>query len=111
MPPLYIRPCCSSRGNEVKRIEENGLMLALFPQAPYTCITQELRPGDRILLYPDGGVADSQRSRRTVGTPLSSPPRQRPETPRRDRPIARIQEWSASQDDDLTVIVCDYAAI
>jgi len=27
-----------------------------------------------------------------------------------DRIISAVQQWSASQDDDLTVLICDYAA-
>jgi phosphoserine phosphatase RsbU/P len=50
-PPLLL----ASRSNgEVRAIEENGLMLGLFPEAEYASLEIGLRGGDRCLLYTDG---------------------------------------------------------
>ncbi len=50
-PPLML----SSRvtGN-VREIEENGLMLGMFPEAAYSSVEIRIGPGDRCLLYTDG---------------------------------------------------------
>jgi len=50
-PPLIVvsRSC-----GEVRRIEENGVMLGLFPEAAYTATEIPMRSGDRCLLYTDG---------------------------------------------------------
>lgn len=50
-PPLMI--VSRSSGN-VRQVEENGVMLGLFPEAPYTSTEIALGSGDRCLLYTDG---------------------------------------------------------
>ena len=49
-------PLLLLRDGKVASIEENGLMLALFSSATYTSTTQQLKAGDRLLLYTDGIV-------------------------------------------------------
>ena len=49
-PPLF----CQHADSTIEAIEENGLMLGLFAQAPYTERELDLQPGDRFLLYTDG---------------------------------------------------------
>jgi sigma-B regulation protein RsbU (phosphoserine phosphatase) len=100
------------RREEVFPIEENGLMLAAFDFADYSNATHRLEPGDRLLLYTDGIVEAANAKgdffghdalcavlRQTRGAPV---------TAAADRIMLSVQQWSASQDDDLTVIVCDY---
>jgi len=50
-PPLLLAPRASE---EVRAIEENGLMLGLFPEAEYASLEIALQTGDRCLLYTDG---------------------------------------------------------
>jgi hypothetical protein len=38
----------------VREIEENGLMLGMFPEAAYSSVEIRVSPGDRCLLYTDG---------------------------------------------------------
>jgi sigma-B regulation protein RsbU (phosphoserine phosphatase) len=100
------------RRGEVLPIEENGLMLAAFDFATYVNVTHRLEPGDRLLLYTDGIVEAANVKgdffghdalcallRQTTGVPTAAAA---------DRIMATVQQWSKSQDDDLTVLVCDY---
>jgi sigma-B regulation protein RsbU (phosphoserine phosphatase) len=49
-PPLML----ASRAGKVREIEENGLMLGMFPEAAYSTVEIGLSLGDRCLLYTDG---------------------------------------------------------
>jgi len=106
-PPMLLL-----RNGGVTEIEENGLMLAAFDFASYSNATQYLEPSDRLLLYTDGIVDASNASgdffgqdrlreslRETAGLSASSAA---------DSIISSVRQWSAKQDDDLTVLVCDY---
>jgi phosphoserine phosphatase RsbU/P len=50
-PPLML---ASRTENSVREIEENGLMLGLFPDASYSSVEIRIGPEDRCLLYTDG---------------------------------------------------------
>lgn len=108
-PPMLLL-----RDGEVMPVEENGLMLALFPSAPYTSTTRTLKAGDRLLLYTDGiyeaenAAAEQFGHDRLRKTLRESSGMTSEETA--DLILARVKEWSAAQDDDRTVIVCDYAS-
>ncbi len=106
-PPMLLL-----RGGEITEIAENGLMLAAFDFATYSTVVHRVEPGDRLLLYTDGIVEAANASgeffgqeslaallRQTAGvSPVDVA----------DRIIASVQQWAASQDDDLTVLVCDF---
>lgn len=47
-PPL-IR-----RGTDFARLESGGVPLGLLPDAPYTCATLALQPGETLVIYSDG---------------------------------------------------------
>jgi phosphoserine phosphatase RsbU/P len=106
-PPMLLL-----RNGRVMEVEENGLMLAVFDFACYSTITQRLEPDDRLLLYTDGIVEASNASgnffgqdalceslRKTAGLSTSAAA---------DSIISSVRQWAAKQDDDLTVLVCDY---
>ena len=89
-----------------------GLMLASFEFASYANTARALVAGDRLLLYTDGLIeaANGQGDwfgqdalaallRETGGLAASAAA---------DRIISSVQGWAASQDDDLTVVMCDY---
>jgi phosphoserine phosphatase RsbU/P len=50
-PPLLL---ASASHNGVREIEQNGLMLGMFPEATYSATEILVHPGDRCLLYTDG---------------------------------------------------------
>ena len=109
-PPLLLL-----RDGNATALEENGLMLApLFPSATYTTAEQPLRPGDRFVLYTDGIVEAANAREEEFGHERlcallqSSAGRSHAETA--DLIISAVQDWSAAQEDDLTVLVCDYIA-
>ena len=93
-------------------MEENGLMLAAFDFATYTTAAQRLEPGDRLLLYTDGIVEAASANGEFFGAEaLSGLLRQTSgfaPSDAADRIISAVQQWAKSQDDDLTVLVCDY---
>lgn len=106
-PPLLLL-----RNGRVTTITENGLMLALFPLAEYTEAVQDLCPGDRLLLYTDGIVEASNARGEEFGhenlcAVLEQSSDLSPEETA-DRIMSSVQEWAATQDDDLTLLVCDY---
>jgi sigma-B regulation protein RsbU (phosphoserine phosphatase) len=108
-PPMLLL-----RHGNVIEVEENGLMLAAFEFACYSNATHRLEPGDRLLLYTDGIVEASNASGEMFGrdalsdtlkmTAALSP------SAAADSIISSVTKWSAKQDDDLTVLVCDYVS-
>ena len=100
------------RGGEVIEVEENGLMLAAFSFATYGNARCPLIPGDRLLLYTDGIIEAANSGREEFGQErLQSLLRKcagLPYTETADRIISAVQQWAVSQEDDLTVLVCDY---
>jgi sigma-B regulation protein RsbU (phosphoserine phosphatase) len=107
-------PMLLLREGEVFSIEENGMVLALFSTAHYTVKTQPLKSGDRFVLYTDGIVeAEDAREEQFGHDRLCELLRQSihhspDETA--DLILDRVRQWSVSQDDDRTILVCDYQA-
>ena len=106
-PPMLLL-----REGKVCEVLENGLMLAAFDFAAYTTAAQKLQPGDRLLLYTDGIVEAASAGGDFFGQEsLSALMRQTSgvaPAAAADRIISAVQQWAVSQDDDLTVLVCDY---
>jgi phosphoserine phosphatase RsbU/P len=106
-PPLLL-----VRNGRVIPIEQNGLMLAAFDFASYSTAVHKVEAGDRIVMYTDGILEacnpagdffghDALRDLLTKTRALS------PATAA-DSIISSVRQWAATQDDDLTVLVCDY---
>lgn len=108
-PPLLLL-----RDGVVTAIEENGLLLGAFDFATYTSRTIQLQTGDRVVLYTDGLLEGANAAgeefgpERLAATLLNH--RSMPPTECAEQTVAAVQQWSASQTDDLTVLVCDYIA-
>ncbi|MGA7402136.1 MAG: SpoIIE family protein phosphatase [Candidatus Sulfotelmatobacter sp.] len=71
------------------------------------------RDAPNLLLYTDGLIEAANANGDFFGQhALSALLRQTaalPPSTASDQIISSVQQWSASQDDDLTVLVCDYA--
>jgi phosphoserine phosphatase RsbU/P len=105
-PPLL---CCDSP-NVVEPIIENGLLLGLFPSAPYTSISRPFSKGSRLLLYTDGLLEASDPHDRFFGeeqvrqTLLDARSLTAEECA--TLLVDRVRQWTGNrQDDDLTLIV------
>jgi sigma-B regulation protein RsbU (phosphoserine phosphatase) len=106
-PPMLLL-----RKGEIIEIVENGLILAAFEFATYKNAERQLVPGDRLLLYTDGIIETANTQGEAFGQDaLSALLKQTAElapSAASDQIISTVQRWSASQDDDLTVLICDY---
>lgn len=113
-PPLLAWRC---REKRVESMEENGLMLGIFPEGAYKSMTAALEPGDRFVLYTDG-IAEApslsgeefgmDRFKSFLADHAGSSAQELC-----DALIKQVTAWSGStreQHDDLTLIVVDYKA-
>ena len=108
-PPMLL-----VRNGEVTEVTENGLMLAAFTSATYTTFTHPIEPGDRLLLYTDGlleaaDIHDEEFGRERLNSVVRETANLS-QAEAADRIISSVQKWSAIQNDDLTLLLCDYAA-
>src|SRR5580704_15336694 len=106
-PPMLLL-----RDGNVRAVVENGLMLAAFDFATYSNVAHKLEQGDRLLLYTDGIIEAANRNGEFFGQDalcllLQQTAKLAP-SEAADRVIASVQQWAATQDDDLTVLICDY---
>lgn len=108
-PPMFLL-----RNGTVSEIAENGLILAAFDFASYASKTHRLQPKDRLLLYTDGIIEAANSAGEFFGADrLSQIMRESAAVSTyeaADRIIQAVRAWATSQDDDLTVLVCDYAS-
>jgi sigma-B regulation protein RsbU (phosphoserine phosphatase) len=106
-PPLLL-----VRDNRVTQIEENGLMLGVFGFASYSTAVYKLESGDRIVMYTDGILEASNAAGDFFGRQslcdLLTSTRDLSPAMAADSVICAIQHWSGKQDDDLTLLICDY---
>ncbi|MGA2808344.1 MAG: PP2C family protein-serine/threonine phosphatase [Terracidiphilus sp.] len=102
------------RNGNVTEVAENGLLLAASEAAIYSDKTLPIEPGDRLLLYTDGLVEARNGQGEIFGeeslmAALRNTAALGPDEAA-DRIIAAVTQWAKSQDDDLTVLVCDFVA-
>jgi len=106
-PPLLL-----VRNGRVTPIEKNGVMLAAFDFASYSTAVHELKAGDRMVLYTDGILEASNAAGDFFGheslCDLLKGTRDLCPAMAADTIVSSVQEWSGRQDDDLTVLICDY---
>jgi phosphoserine phosphatase RsbU/P len=108
-PPLLL-----VRNGRVTQIEENGLMLAVFDFASYSTAVHKLETDDRIVMYTDGVVEASNAAGDFFGhdalCDLLTRTRELSPAMAADSIISSVRQWSRKQDDDLTILICDYIA-
>ena len=103
------------RKGKVAEIAENGLMLAGFDFAQYSNASHQLEAGDRMLLYTDGIVEAANPSGEFLGHEALCELLQRTAVLQpaeaAKRIVSSVLRWSVTQDDDLTVLTCDYQGV
>jgi len=117
-PPLLL----TSAASKVQEIEQNGLMLALFPEAAYTSAERLITRGDRCVLYTDGILEARNSAQEEFGKA-----RLREFVAARqdasgdhlaDALLDAVVRWSGPsrdaakpvQDDDITLLIVDFAS-
>ena len=108
-PPMLLL-----RDGAIAEIVENGLLLAAFPFATFTTAEYPIQPGDRLVLYTDGIIEAPDERQEEFGQSrletLLCEGRHLSAQETVDQIIYAVQHWSKIQEDDLTVLVCDYAS-
>jgi sigma-B regulation protein RsbU (phosphoserine phosphatase) len=114
-PPLLV---WRAREKKVEALEENGLMLGIFPESEYKSLSASLNTGDRFVLYTDG-ITEApsasgeefgmERLKNFLAENTAQPPQEFC-----DRLIASVGAWCGTnareQHDDETLMVVDYKA-
>ena len=113
-PPLLL---ALRGGGKVREIEENGLMLGMFPDAAYSSVEIRVGPGDRCLLCTDGvfeakNTAQEEfgksRCEKLLAARLEIPP-----ALFADELLRAVADFSGhnsgrAQEDDITLLVLDF---
>jgi hypothetical protein len=115
-PPLIM---ATRADGYVREIEENGLMLGLFPEATYASVEIRIGSGDRCLLYTDGVFEATNAAREEFGKSrckeLLQSHRHLPAAHFADHVLTSIAAFSGrnsarAQEDDITLLVLDFQA-
>lgn len=113
-PPIMV---ISRANGKARQIEENGLMLGLFPEAEYSSMEIPLIAGDRYLLCTDGVLEASNAAKQEFGRSGSMQFLESNTTlrakPFSDKLIEAIARWTGhlvggAQEDDITLVVLDF---
>jgi sigma-B regulation protein RsbU (phosphoserine phosphatase) len=109
-PPMLLL-----RAGKVVELAENGLMLAAFSFATYSTVEYPLESGDRLVLYTDGILEAANATGEEFGphrlSALLKDGARLSAEAAADHIVSSLQTWSKSQNDDLTVLICDYASV
>jgi sigma-B regulation protein RsbU (phosphoserine phosphatase) len=113
-PPLLL---ASRAAGSIREIEENGLMLGMFPEAAYSSVEIRVSPGDRCLLYTDGLFEAKNAAQEEFGTARCKEFLEM----QLDIPAARFanalidniagfsgHNSASAQEDDITLLVLDF---
>jgi phosphoserine phosphatase RsbU/P len=111
-PPMLML----SQDGAARDVEENGVMLGLFPEAAYSCVEIPAHAGDRCLLYTDGLFEAQNAAREEYGKARCREflaKRRGLAAPKfADALLADIADFSGragatAQEDDITLLVLD----
>jgi sigma-B regulation protein RsbU (phosphoserine phosphatase) len=113
-PPLML---ASGAAGNIREIEENGLMLGMFPEAVYSSVEIRVGTGDRCLLYTDGIL----EARNAAGEEFGKSRCKEFLETQRDIPAALFADAlleniagfsghnaARAQEDDITLLVLDF---
>jgi sigma-B regulation protein RsbU (phosphoserine phosphatase) len=103
------------RRGSVIEVAENGLLLAAIDNISYSERVVAIEPGDRLLLYTDGVIEARNPAGELFGdervtTALKQSAGSSPHDAA-NAIVASVKQWSPSQDDDLTILICDCQGI
>jgi phosphoserine phosphatase RsbU/P len=113
-PPLIL---ATRTEGTVREVEQNGLMLGLFPEATYASMEIRIANGDRCLLYTDGVFEASNTAREEFGKArckeFLASHRHLPAARFADDLLTSIAAFSGlnstrAQEDDITLLVLDF---
>jgi sigma-B regulation protein RsbU (phosphoserine phosphatase) len=102
------------RGGKLERIESNGLLLGVLPDAEYPVCEMEIQAGDRFLLYTDGMSEPENGGGEAFGEhrleQVVRDNRLRAPSEFLEQLLAEIYKWqpaSTEQKDDITLVAID----
>jgi phosphoserine phosphatase RsbU/P len=108
-PPLLLW-----REGKLERIENNGLLFGVMPEADYPVCELSIHSGDRFLLYTDGVIESQNASGDSFGDwrleQVIRDNQSRPPSELSQQLLSEIGVWQSapvSQQDDITLIVID----
>jgi phosphoserine phosphatase RsbU/P len=113
-PPLML---ASGTAGNVREIEENGLILGMFPDAVYSSVEIRVCPGDRCLLCTDGILEAKNAAEEEFGMSrckqFLESQREIPATRFANSLLDRVAGFSGynstrAQEDDITLLVLDF---
>ncbi len=113
-PPLLLWRESSMGASEVL---ENGLLLGLFPDAPYSVAEVYVEPGDKLVLYTDGILETRSPSKDEFGPELLKVFLESKHNLKADEfadsLLDELTGWSENrkgdgQEDDITLLVIDF---
>jgi len=110
-PPLL---CWRNGRGEMQRIESNGLLFGVNPNAEYPVCSVPMEPSDRILLYTDGVIEPENAAGEAFGDrrleQVVSDNRAQPAAELSLHLLSELRKWqpaTMNQQDDITLIVVD----
>jgi sigma-B regulation protein RsbU (phosphoserine phosphatase) len=107
-------PLLRWRGDNLERIESNGIIFGVMPEPDYPVCDMPINPGDRFLLYTDGVIEPENASGDSFGDhkleQVVRNNQSRAPSELVDQLLSEVSHWqpaSMAQQDDITLIVID----